>query len=193
MASVKVRNTFAQGVAGETISVSEIIEGIRYGIIKEESLPRNVHDAVAAEIERRGRETISPSRALIILLGTMGDVRGTTRLQKYAFLVDMNIYSSKSREIYTMYGWKSHKFGPYSTNLEGHIRAAIDEKLVEAFSIPAPDGKTGVGYRLTDTGKAEFEELLESFRDDSMRIKSLLSKFAHDRTVDPLAEFVYSR
>ena len=186
------KNTFAPTVASDTLDAPMIIVGLRHGTITEDSLPPEVHDAVAAELDRRMRESISPSRALMLMLGTMGDVRGSARLQKYMFLVDMSMYSHKTRGLYNMYGWKSHRYGPHSTGLERYVSTAVNNGLVETFQIPAPDGKTGTGYRLTDTGMAEFQRLLASFSDDSDRIKSLLAKFAHDAQVDPLVRHVHS-
>ncbi len=184
------KNTFAPG-AGDAIGVEEVIAGLRYGDIKESSLPREVHDAVAAELARIKRETISPERALILLLGTMGEVRGRTRLQKYAFLVDMGLYSKRTKKLFTMYGWHPDKFGPHSTILERYVRKAMNGGLVESFPVYAPSGTTSVGYRLTSKGTARFQELQGAFGKDIVFIKELLAKFKNGRSVDPLIAHVY--
>lgn len=76
MAARTFKNTFAPGVEGDSISVEEIIAGLRFGVIKEDRLPTEVHDAVSEELERMGRETISTERALVLLLGATGGGHG---------------------------------------------------------------------------------------------------------------------
>lgn len=191
MAAREFKNTFAPSVDCDVISVDEVLAGLRFGIIKESSLPSEVHDAVAAELARIKRETISPERALILLLGAMGEVRGRTRMQKYAFLVDMSMYSKKTKRLFTMYGWEPDKFGPHSQILEWCIREAIDEGLVETFPTYDPNGKTSTGYKLTSNGKERFQELHDAFGTDVELIKQLLAKFKNDLSTDPLVAYVY--
>lgn len=191
MAEREFKNTFAPGAGGDVISVDEVIAGLRYGDIKESSLPGEVHAAVAAELARIKRETISPERALILLLGTMGEVRGRTRLQKYAFLADMGMYSKKTKRLFTMYGWEPGKFGPHSKILERCMREAVDEGLVEAFPICAPNGEASTGYRLASRGKERFQELQGAFGKDVVLIKELLAKFKNDRSADALLAHVH--
>lgn len=192
MAERVFKNTFAPGVGGDVIGVGMVIAGLRHGTIREASLPRDVHEAVAAELARVRREAISGGRALILLLGAMGEVRGRTRLQKYAFLVDMRLYSKKTRELFTMYGWRSDKFGPHSRSLERHVRKAVRESLVETFPVYAPNGKESTGYRLTSTGMEKFLDLQKTFGQDISFIKNTLEKFKNDRSVDPLIAYVYN-
>lgn len=191
MAAKTFRNTFAPRIRGETIDVSMVIAGLRHGTIREADLPGEVHVAVSAELARIKRETISPERALVLLLGAMGEVRGRTRLQKYAFLVDMGLYSKKTRHLFTMYGWKPDKFGPHSTTLERYVRKAVREGLVREFPTYAPSGESS-GYRLTDDGVKRFRELQGAFGKDILAIRDLLGKFKGDRSVDPLLAHVYS-
>jgi len=171
---------------GDVIGVDMVIAGLRHGTIKEASLPREVHEAVDAELERLEREAVSPARALILLLGAMGEIRGGTRLQKYAFLVDMGLYSKKTRGYFTMYGWEPSSRGAYSSNLEHHVQKAIEGGLVETFSAHAPEGKGCAGYKLSPGGEKKFQELLGVFEDDVVAIKDILSRFKNDRTADPL-------
>lgn len=192
MAAGKFKNTFAPGVGGDVIGVDVVIAGLRFGTIKESSLPGEVHDAVSAELARIKRETISPERALILLLGAMGEVRGRTRIQKYAFLVDMSMYSKKTKRLFTMYGWEPAKFGPHSKILEWCIRDAVDGGLVETFPAYAPKGKTSTGYKLTTRGEEKFQELHEAFGSDIKLIKKTLAKFKNDRSTDPLIAHVYN-
>lgn len=131
MAARTFKNTFAPGVEGDSISVEEIIAGLRFGVIGEGSLPAEVHGAVSEELDRMERETISTERALVLLLGATGGVAGMARLRGYAFLVDMNMYSKKTRDMFTLFGWKPGKSGPHSKILERRLRNAIRENLVE--------------------------------------------------------------
>jgi len=179
------KNTFAPGAGGDVIGVDMVIAGLRHGTIKEASLPGDVHGAVDAELGRLEREAVSPARALVLLLGAMGEVKGGTRLQKYAFLVDMGLYSKKTRGYLTMYGWEASRRGAYSSNLEHHVQKAIEGGLVEALAAHAPEGKD-LGYRLSPGGEKKFQELLCVFGDDVVAIKGLLSRFQNDRTVEPL-------
>lgn len=185
------KNTFAPGVGGDVIGVDMVIAGLRHGTIREASLPREVHEAVAAELSRIRREAMSGGRALILLLGAMGEVRGRTRLQKYAFLVDMNLHSRKTKDLFTLYGWKSDKFGPHSKSLERHVRKAARDGLVETFPSYAHNGKESIGYRLTRAGLEKFQGLQDTFENDILFIKDLLGEFKHDRSADPLVAHVY--
>lgn len=174
LAEKAFKNTFAPDVGGDVIGVGMVIAGLRHGTIREASLPREVHEAVDAELDRLERETISPARALILLLGAMGGVRGRTRLQKYAFLVDTGLYSKKTKDYFTMYGWESNKYGAHSSNLEYHVQKAIEGGMVETLPAHAPGGKDSAMYALSCEGKKKFQELLGAFGDDVVAIRGLL-------------------
>jgi len=189
LAARRFKNTFAPRVGGETIGVDEIIAGLRFGAIGEASLPRDVHEAVSEELARIRRETISPARALVLLLGAVGEVRGAARLQMYAFLVDMAIYSKRTRDLFTMYGWEPGRPGPRSKSLERHVRKAVREGLVEEFPARARGGEPA-GYRLTDGGKERFLELQGAFGGDTALIRGLLAEFKGDPLMDPLVAHV---
>jgi len=190
-AAKKFRNTFAPGIGVGALGVDEVIAGLRYGAIRESSLPGEVHGAVAAELARIKRETISPDRALILLLGAMGEVRGRARLQKYAFLADMGLYSKKTRDLFTMYGWKPARFGPHSRILGRYLRRAVDGGLVEAFPTHDPNGKKSTGYRLTGKGRERLQGLEGAFGKDVALIRGILARFQNDSTEDPLAAHVH--
>jgi len=149
----KFKNTFAPGVGGDVISVGMVMAGLRHGTIREAILPGEVHGAVAAELVRIRRGAISGGRALILLLGSMGEVKGRPRLQKYAFLVDINLYSKKTKDLFTMYGWEPGEFGPHSKSLGRHVHRAVGDNLVGAFPVHAPNGNGTDGYRLTGAGR----------------------------------------
>lgn len=190
LAARRFKNTFAPRVGGETIGVDEIIAGLRFGVIREDSLPKGVHEAVSEELERIRRVTISPERALVLLLGVMGEVRGRERLQMYAFLADMEIHSKKTRDLFTMYGWEPGESGPRSESLGRYVRKAVREGLVETFPASA-NGGAAMGYRLTGSGKGRFRELQGAFGGCAAPMGDLLAEFKDDLLADPLAVHVH--
>jgi len=186
------RNTFAPEIGGDTIGVGMVIAGLRHGTIREADLPAGVHAAVADELERRERELISPERVIILLIGAMGTVRGRTLLQKYAFLVDVEMYSQKSRDIYTMFGWKPHKSGPHSEWPGRFVDEAVRDGLVEELTVSRHPGDPVV-YRLTSLGKEMFNGLLGAFQKDVDRMKEVLAEFAPEQSVDHVTSHIYER
>ena len=193
MAEEVFRNTFAPEIDGDTIRVGMVIAGLRHGTIREDDLPAEVHDAVAAELERRERELISPERVILLLIGTMGEVRGRTLLQKYTFLVDMELYSRKSRDIYTMFGWKPHQSGPHSVWPGRFVDRAVRKGLVEEFSITSPHSVDSVGYRLTGRGQRVYDGLLGAFQKDIDSMRRILAEFAPEQSIDSVISHIYAR
>lgn len=185
------KNTFAPELGGETIDVGTVIEELRYGMITEGDLPAEVHDAVSAELGRRERESITPDRAVILLIGAMGEVRGNTLLHRCAFLVDMEMYSRESRDIYTMFGWKPHKYGPHSEWFGRYVDEAVRDGLVEEFPVPLRDSGDSTGYRLTGSGREEFDGLLGAFAGDIEKIKGILAKAAPEQSTSRAVSYVH--
>lgn len=175
MAERAFRNTFAPTFDGKTIDVATVIEELRHGLIREADLPSEVHAAVAAELDRREREWISPDRVVILLVGTMGEVRGRELLHRCAFLVDMEMYSRESRDIYTMFGWRPHAHGPRSEWFGRYVDEAVRDGLVEEFPAVSRHSGDSVGYRLTGLGKEVFDGLLGTFQKDVDRMKEILA------------------
>lgn len=191
MAEKVFKNTFAPKIVGNAIGVGMVIAGLRHGTVREADLPPEVHAAVADELERRKRELISPERVIILLIGAMGTVQGRTLLQKYTFLVDVEMYSRKSRDIYTMFGWKPHKSGPYSAWPGRFVDEAVRDGLVEEFPAASRHSEDPVGYRLTSLGKEVFDGLLGAFQKDVDRMKEILSEFAPKQSVDHVTSHIY--
>jgi len=185
------KNTFAPGIDGETIGVGMVIAGLRHGTILEADLPGEVHAAVADELERRERELVTAERVMILLIGTMGEVRGRALLQKYAFLVDVEMYSRKTRAYYTMFGWKPHKSGPHSVWPGRYVDKAVRNGLVEEFPIASLRSGDSVGYRLTSHGKEMFDSLLGVFQKDVDRMRDVLAEFALEQSSDRVTSHIY--
>lgn len=190
MAGQVFKNTFAPGFGGETIDVETVIEELRYGMIAEGDLPAEVHDAVSAELGRREREMISPDRVVILLIGAMGEVRENTLLHMCAFLVDMEMYSRESRDVYTMFGWRPHKYGPHSEWFGRYVDEAIRDGLVEEFTTPPQDSGVCTGYRLTGAGRDEFDGLLGTFAGDVERIKAILATAAPEQSTSRIISYI---
>jgi len=185
------KNTFAPGVEGDFIGVKEIIAGLRFGVIEENSLPAEARDAVSEELWRMERETISTERALVLLLGAAGEAVEMARLQGYAFLVDMSMYSKKTRDMFTLFGWKPGRLGPHSKILERRLRTAVRENLVEMAPARTADGEP-LAYGLTDGGRKMYRELQGAFGKDIALIKELLAEFKDGRSADRLAARVHN-
>lgn len=117
-------------------------------------------------------------------------MREGERLQMYAFLVDMEIYSKKTRDLFTMYGWAPGRDGPHSKGLERYVRKAVREGLVETFPARAR-GREARGYRLTGSGRGRFQDLQGAFGRDTALIRGLLEEFRDDPLMDSLATHVY--
>ena len=171
----RFKNTFAPLIDHEILDVEQIILGMRLGVVQQDKVPPAAREAVMDEINKRAKAQVTPMTLLILLLGSVGDVKYKTRLQKYMFLADNQLLQTK--EIQTdelVCDWKPHHYGPFSEDLEICVGEAIEEKLVASFKIHE-DGKTpGVGYRLTIKGRAEFKRLLPNFHKASKLIRDTL-------------------
>jgi len=177
-------NVFAPEISQDRLTVDQIVLGLAAGAIRFNKLPSKVQEAIEDELDRREREDMTPIRLLIILLGTMGEIRYKTRLQKYAFLAD-NQYSqsqSGSKPTDLVYRWKPHHYGPFSEDLNMCVREALDAKLISVFEIQESNKSPGVEYKLTAKGNAEYRRLLQSREKVSRSIHSLLEKFHRDPT-----------
>jgi len=184
------KNTFAPALDGKTIDVATVIEELRYGMIKEDDLPGEVHAAVADELDRREREWISPDRVVILLIGTMGEVRGRALLHRCAFLVDVGMYSHESRDIYTMFGWRPHAHGPRSEWFGRYVEDAVRDGLVEEFQAAPRDSGDSAGYRLTGRGSDEFAGLLGMFAKDTVRMREILADAAPEQSLDRVTSYI---
>lgn len=192
MASETFENVFAPFVKEKSLNVEQILLGIRAGAILPENLPPAVQEAVHEELSRRTREQMTRSMMLVLLLGTMGEVKYKTRLQKYLFLADKQFAKQKGRSPNQLvYDWKPYKYGPFSESLELCVRRALKDKTIEVFTVHEDNKNEGVGYRLTIKGRAQFGAMLKTLEDTSKLIHGMLHTFQNDSTEYPLLEFVY--
>jgi len=186
-------NVFAPEISQDRLNIDQIIVGLTAGMIRAGKLPPDVQAALAAEMDRRAGEGMTPMRLLVLLLGAMGEVKYKTRLQKYVFLAD-NQYSRSQKGGKTedlVYRWKPHYYGPYSEDLNLCIGEAVDAKLIRVFEIHETNKNPGVAYKLTVKGNVEYRNLLKNMGGISGSIRELLEKFQHDSSEHELVKFVY--
>lgn len=193
MKSETFENVFAPGVSNERLNVDQIIVGLSAGVIQPGSLPRDVREALGAEMRRREKRQMTPTMFLTLVLGTMGEVKYKLRLQKYVFLADHQFSQSRngSKTNDLVYVWRPHHFGPFSEHLETCVKDLVKEKIVETFAINERGKDPGIGYRLTAKGTADFRRMLQNLEAESRAIRAMLEMFQHDPTERRLVDFVY--
>jgi len=185
-------NVFAPFVKKKHLNVEQILMGVRAGAILPERLPPAAQEAVHEELARRTREQMTRSMLLVLLLGTMGEIKYKTRLQKYLFLADKQLAKQKGRKPNQLvFDWKPYKFGPFSESLDFCVARAVKSKKVETFAVQEPNKSEGVGYRLTVRGRAQFSQMLKTLEITSKNIYGMLAPFQNDMTETPLLKFVY--
>jgi len=186
-------NVFAPEISQDRLTVDQIIVGLTAGMIRAGKLPPDVQAALAAEMDRRAGEDMTPIRLLVLLLGAMGEVKYKTRLQKYAFLADNQYSQSQNggKGADLLYRWKPHHYGPYSEDLNLCIGEAVDAKLISVFEIHETNKTPGVAYKLTVRGNAEYRHLLKTMGNVSSSIHDMLEKFQRDSSEHELVKFVY--
>ena len=188
----RFKNTFAPLIDHEILDVEQIILGMRLGVVEQDKLPPAAKKAIKDEIDKRAKAQVTPVKLLILLLGSVGDVKYKTRLQKYLFLADNQLLKTRQPKTKRMvYGWKPHYYGPFSKHLEFAVKDAVKANLIECFPIHEDNKSPGIGYRLTIKGRAEFQRILPNFNETSNLIRGMLLKFQKDRTEHQLLEFVY--
>lgn len=185
-------NVFAPFVKEKFLNVEQILLGIRAGAILPEKLPLAAQEAVHEELSRRTKAQMTRSMMLVLLLGTMGEVKYKTRLQKYLFLADKQFAMQKGhRPEQLVYDWKPYKYGPFSESLDLCVSRARKNNTIETFTVQEDNKDEGVGYRLTIKGRAQFNAMLKTLEGSSKLIHAMLHPFQNDSTEYPLLEFVY--
>ncbi len=108
-------------------------------------------------------------------------VRGDTRIQKYAFLVDKLIGSD---ELDSEFGFIAHDFGPWSEAL-----ADILDRL-ENYGLVKKKQNRKSEYRITDRSMAIIEEI-ERSRSQYIRAAETISKDFRRFTDDEIVAMIY--
>lgn len=186
-------NVFAPLIDKKFLNVEQIPLGLRVGVILHERLPPEAKGAVDAELARRRKNQMTRTMLLVMLLGTMGEVRHKTRLQRYMFLADKQIARQKGRRpVQLVCDWKLYKFGPFSPTLDLCVRDAIKSGTIEVFTAQKDGKDGGAGYRLTAKGRAKFSTMLQTLGATSRLIHGLLHKFQKGYMERQLLEFVHA-
>ncbi|WOV92683.1 MAG: hypothetical protein R1F52_06115 [Candidatus Nitrosoabyssus spongiisocia] len=133
---------------------------------------------------------MTSNKFLILLLGTMNEIRTITRIQKMAFLCDKILF--KNTPHYT--DWKPYFYGPYSEKLAEDIKyyESKDQRLIKGKLVEETFANIVTRYSLTIKGRSEFSKLLIDFT-EQIKIKELLQVYQSHETNDKLLKFVYER
>lgn len=178
------KSTFAPEIDGKTIDVATVMGELCHGMIKGDDLPDGAHAAVSVELDCREREWISPDRAVILLIGTMGEIRGKALLHGRAFLVDVETRSRESRDMCTMFGRRPHTYGPHGEWPGRHVDEAERDGLVEEFQAAPRDSRDFIGYGLPGRGKEELAGLMGVLAKDIEKTQEILARAAPDQSLD---------
>ena len=104
----------------------------------------------------------SEDRVLVIISDTT--IHGTTRLQKYGFLLSKQYEQelgeiSRTQSMPSFYNdWIAYYYGPYSRTLENDVAKCIENKMVA--KIPINRAKNSYRYSLTIRGRIRWRQML---------------------------------
>ena len=120
------------------------------------------------------REIASEDRILMII--NDNTIHGTTRLQKYGFLL-FKQYEWELRRIANMQAdlkfyddWKSFWYGPYSECLNKDVQKCIENKTISKLLVDKNRNK--YNYSLTIRGRAVWREMLNRFHVEMPEIET---------------------
>lgn len=134
-----------------------------------------------------------PDRALMVVSDVA--VRGSTRMQKYGFLLAMQYKKetgriSKAEPSLKFYDdWEPLWFGPFSKSLADDIDCCVERGLMRKEPITmSPDSYM---YSFTINGRAQWRKMADSFGGDMTAIRE---KVAHLQRIslESLLEGIYS-
>ena len=120
------------------------------------------------DMERNPKE----DRVLLIINDTT--IHGTTRLQKYGFLLRMQYEQelaeiSKTLSLPNFYDdWESYYYGPYSRSLKHDMELCIKSKTMAR--IPINRTNNSYRYSLTVRGRIRWREMLAASRNEVVAI-----------------------
>ena len=127
----------------------------------------------------------------ILLLGSLNEIRTSTRLEKMAFLCDQKIFKDGDGMYYT--DWKPHHYGPYSKKLMDDVNfyATKLQRIIEIRLVEDVFSNIVKMYSLTIKGRHEFSKLLNKFDGKQFDIYELLLKYQKHKTNYKLLHDVY--
>ncbi len=125
----------------------------------------------------------------ILLLGTLGTIRRRPRLEKLAFLCDMEIF--KKIKVYD--DWLPYMFGPFSTKLHDDMSDLASRHIVAVNTVEGGFEDGTCKYSLTSVGRKKYGQLLAQYVDKVARIHEMLLSYNYMETTVPLMERVYKK
>ena len=125
----------------------------------------------------------------VILLGILGNIKYKTRLEKLAFLCEMEIF--KSCKWYD--DWKPYMYGPFSLKLLEDMDRLEKDGLVGIHTVKDPFGHDTKEYLLTESGRHKFNELIAPYVKECRQIRESLSKYNMFASNMPLLRKVYNK
>ena len=125
----------------------------------------------------------------ILLLGTLGTIKRKTRLEKLAFLCDMEVF--KKRKVYD--DWLPSAYGPFSTKLHDDISDLASKNIVIMTTQEGGFNDGTCKYALTSDGRKKYSQLMNLHVKKVIRIHDLLLAYNHMETTVPLMERVYQK
>ena len=118
-------------------------------------------------------------RPLLVINDCM--IKGTTRFQKYGFLLHKQ-YKSEMKALKEKYGvefysdWVPHYYGPYSRSLANDLEACIAAKTITKVDIPTIDDNKKVSiYNLTIKGRFKWRKLFMNVLEVSYFVEKIRS------------------
>lgn len=125
-------------------------------------------------------------KLLLTLLDEAGKIRGSTRLQKEIFL------AQKEMSVPFGYGFKIHKFGPFSARIFSDVKNLEKRQLIKrelsAFVTLAGDTVERTDYKLTPKGKRVATNLISN----RSKLKEVVRKY-NSVTLRELLRHVYRK
>lgn len=95
-------------------------------------------------------------------------IHGTTRLQKYGFLLyqqygrELSAIARKHHDLAFYNDWKPYWFGPFSESLGKDVKACVDACLV--YKDMVDPARNSYRYSLTTSGRIRWRRLLGEFK-----------------------------
>jgi len=131
------------------------------------------------------REQLIP---LALLHASGRDIKGKTRLQKLAFLLDKEELGAD----FQAYEFKKYDYGPFSKHLLQDVESLSNEGVVDIDKSRTFSGNTRYDYELESNWTDEVEKLAK--QDDIQNVfdaaESLVEKY-DDMSIRDLVEYIY--
>ena len=123
----------------------------------------------------------------ILLLGSLGAIHSLSRLQKMAFLSDMELFKGAEYS-----DWKPHYYGPFSDDLEKDIEHYALAGLIGIEDALHPPSCEPVSlHYLTLAGRSKFDSICEDNMWEIAEIQKRLARYQFHNSNARLMAYVY--